>query len=312
MKKLNVTWEGVYDDTGYLMSFAKSLAAAVKSSPWAEYAEDIVATSGFAFRMWVNDELCPSSTSVWTVDMQKPWVENGGFTCEYTGRYWGQEAIEEEKRLEAIGNIKRSIDRGVPAISWDIGIPAWGLIIGYDDETQKFFTLGTTDGEGEMPYDKLGKREIPFLSVLTITGTSGKAGPEILRDTMKLAAAHLKGEEWSDVNPNGLNAYPALMKHFEPEFFKDEEAWNRENILGSYGPLKYYAWKYFEKNGQTQLAQLYKAIHAAWMEAFQMNKSGVSLDADCPNAAESILARLKSAMENETRALKIMADTINV
>ncbi len=30
MKKLNITWEDVTDPTGYLFSFAKSLACAVK------------------------------------------------------------------------------------------------------------------------------------------------------------------------------------------------------------------------------------------------------------------------------------------
>ena len=88
MKKLDVTWEGVADSTGYLFSFAKSLAAAVRHSPWPEYAEDIVATSGFAFRMWVTADLCQSATSIWDFESQKPWVENGGLTCEYVGRYW--------------------------------------------------------------------------------------------------------------------------------------------------------------------------------------------------------------------------------
>ena len=86
MKKLNISWEGIHDSTGYLFSFAKSLACAVKNSPWQEYAEDIVATSGFAFRMWVSADLCPSATSIWEFDKQKPWVESGGLPCDYVGR----------------------------------------------------------------------------------------------------------------------------------------------------------------------------------------------------------------------------------
>jgi len=108
-KQLNISWDGIQDATGYLFSFAKSLACAVKNSPWSEYAEDIVATSGFAFRMWVNKDLCPSATSIWGFDCQKPWVESGGLICEYVGRYWGQEHIEKEKQLEAIKIIKASI-----------------------------------------------------------------------------------------------------------------------------------------------------------------------------------------------------------
>lgn len=42
MKKLRVSWEGVHDSTGYLFSFAKSLSAAVKHSPYSDLAENVI------------------------------------------------------------------------------------------------------------------------------------------------------------------------------------------------------------------------------------------------------------------------------
>lgn len=312
MKKLHIAWDAVHDSTGYLFSLAKSLSCAVKNSPWAEYAEDIIATSGFAFRMWVSADLCPSATSIWSFDEQKLWVENGGLTCEYVGRYWGQENIEEQKRLEAIANIKKSIDSGIPAISWDIGVPEWGLIIGYDDETQMFFTLAIGAGHADptspaynpttMPYERLGKRELPLLSVLTITGKSDKSRDAVLYDTKKLAVFHLKGGEWCD-NAKGLEAYPALIRHFEDDFNPDA-SWNMEYFLGTFGALKYYAWKYFEKMEQTELAGIYKDVFGAWQEAFQI-KTGQ--DVGLPEVRGKIAALLKSAHENEIRAVEIMS-----
>lgn len=300
MKRLDSTWDGVYDSTGYLFSFAKSLSCAVKNSPWEEYAEDIIATSGFAFRMWVSADLCPSATSIWSFDGQKPWVENGGLSCEYVGRYWGQDNIEEQKRLEAIANIKKSIDGGIPAVSWDICVPEWGLIVGYDDDTQTFSVLGVS-GKGEMPYDRLGKRELPLLSVLTITGKSDKSQEAILHDTKKLAAFHLKGGEWCD-NAKGLEAYPVLIRHFEDSFHPGA-SWNMEYFLGTYGALKYYAWRYFEKTGETELSGIYKDVFDAWQEAFQ-TKTGK--DVGLPEVRGKIAALLKSAHENELRAVEIM------
>ena len=302
MKKLNITWDGIYDSTGYLFSLAKSLSCAVKNSPWAECAEDIIATSGFAFRMWVAADLCPSSTSIWSFDGQKPWVENGGLACEYVGRYWDMDNIEQQKRLEAIATIKKSIDNGIPAVSWDIGIPEWGLITGYDDEAQVFSTLPAPASHpaGSMPYDILGKRELPLLSVLTITGKTGKPQADILKDTMKLAVTHLKGGEWCD-NAKGLEAYPALIRHFMPGVFTNENgfAWNREYLLGTYGALKYYAWKYFEKVGQNELAALYKEIHDLWLKAFRGNAAG---DAE----ERELVEWLECAYRAETAAVEIM------
>ena len=311
MKKLNITWDGTHDSTGYLFSFAKSLACAVKNSPWSECADDIVATSGFAFRMWVNTDLCPSATSIWDFDGQKPWVENGGLTCDYVGRYWGQEHIEKEKQLEAIKNIKASIDRSIPAISWDIGVPEWGLITGYDDDIQMFSTLAINAekadptslvyNSAQMPYDALGKRELPILSVLTITGSSDKTKEGILHDTMKLALTHLKGGEWCD-NVKGLDAYPALIRIFDenPDI---ASSWNAEYFLGTYGALKEYAYKYFEKVGQAELAELYRAVFKAWMEAFKIKAIE---DATSTEVRARIVSLLKSAYENEKKAVQTM------
>ena len=311
MKKLKINWNGVYDSTGYLFSFAKSLSCAIKNSPWAEYAEDIIATSGFAFRMWVSADLCPSATSIWQFDMQKPWVENGGLSCDYVGRYWGQDDIEEERRLQAIANIKKSIDNGIPAVSWDIGVPEWGLITGYDDETQMFNVLAINDfgnsdnGGAQMPYDQLGKREIPILSVLTVTGKTEKSAESILRDTKKLAVSHLKGEEWCD-NAKGLEAYPALIRHFE-EDFNPEASWNLEYFLGTYAPLKYYAWKYFDKMKEMELAAIYKAVYEAWQEAFNIKTTqDITLD----ETRAKIASLLKSAHANEIKAVEIMSNSI--
>ncbi|GHV11287.1 hypothetical protein FACS1894219_02210 [Clostridia bacterium] len=301
MKKLNITWDGITDPTGYLFSFAKSLSCAVKNSPWAEYSEDIIATSGFAFRMWVSADLCPSATSIWTFSLQPYWVGNGGFNCDYTERLWGQDDIKEQKRLEAVEIIKKSIDKGIPAVSWDIGVPEWGLITGYDDDAQNFATLAVS-GEGEMLYDLLGVRDLPLLSVLTITGKTDKKQPDILRDTIKLAATHLSGGEWTD-NAKGIQAYPALIRHFEGEF-NPNISWNMEYFLGTYGALKYYAWKYFEKYGQTKLSGLYKEVYDNWLEAFKI-KTGE--DISKAEVRSKIAALLKNAEEKEKQALIIMS-----
>lgn len=304
-KQLDITWEGIQDSTGYLFSFAKSLACAVKNSPWPEYAEDIVAASGFAFRMWVSPDLCPSATSIWDFESQKPWVENGGLTCDYVGRYWEQEDIEEERRLEAIKIIKASIDRGIPAVSWDIGVPEWGLITGYDDDRQVLYTLAITMERPEMPYNELGKRELPILSVLTVTGCTGKSKEDILQDTMKLAVSHLKGEEWCD-NAKGLDAYPALIRIFKenPDI---AASWNAEYFLGTYGALKEYACKYFEKYNMPELSRLYRDVYNSWMEAFVIKRNE---DATQPEVRARIASLLESAYEKEVKAVEIM-ESIN-
>lgn len=307
MKKLNIIWDGVFDSTGYLFSFAKALSCAVKNSPFSELAEDIVASSGFAFRMWVSPDLCPSATSIWQFDLQKSCVENGGICCNYIERLWGQEDEEEKRRLEAIDLIRQSIDSGIAAVSWDIGVCEWGLIIGYDDETERFAVLPITGQEDEMDYARLGKRELPILNVLTFTGKAEKTRKEILNDTLKIAKNHLLGNEWCD-NASGLEAYPALIRHLESEDTalacpELANSWNMEYFLGTYAPLKWYAWKFFEKYELQELATLYKSVYENWQKAFEMKKS---LDLSVKENRRAIAELLKQAETWERQAVQRM------
>lgn len=302
MKKLSITWEGVYDSTGYMFSFAKALCCAVRNSPFAEAAEEIVASSGFAFRMWVSPDLCPSATSIWQFDQQKVWVERGGISCHYVERMWGQEDVEEERRHEAIQIVRQSIDRGIPVISWDIVVCEWGLITGYDDDAQRLAVLSVTGQEEEMDYALLGKREIPILSVLAVSGRTDRPKEDIVRGALDIAKNHLLGKEWCE-NACGLAAYPALIRHLESEDAQMACSWNMEYFLGTYAPLKWYAWKFLERHGLEELAALYRVVYENWQKAFESRKS---LDLSEEKNRQEIAQLLRQAEAYERQAVDRM------
>ncbi len=302
MKKLTINFDGITDTTGYLFSFAKSLSAALRCSQYCDFANDIIATSGFAFRMWIDPkELCPSATSIWEFKKQQPWAANGGLRCSYTERLWGEESIEESRRLQAIKQIEDSIDNDVAAIAWDISGGEWGLIIGYDASAKIFYILKTNGTEDQIPYEKLGQLGIPILSVLTITGVSPKFSEELVSDTKRLAASHLRGEEWCD-NAKGLEAYDALIQFIETKLTADT-LWNLEYMLGTYAALKYHAWKFFEKYQEDELAVLYQEIHQAWQSAFDLIKND-----DLFERKTDLILLLQKAQSAETAASDLLSD----
>lgn len=303
MKKLNVTFNGTTDKTGYLFSLAKCLSAALRCSELHDMADDIVATSGFAFRMWVDrTQLCPSQTSIWQFKKQKPWVENGGLRCDYVERIWGQDALEESRRLAAIEIIRRSIDRGIAAVAWDVSGCEWGAVVGYEDESCTFATLKINGKEGTLPYDKLGQLDLPILSVLTVIAKTEKPQEQLLADTKRLAADHLLGKEWCD-NAKGLAAYEALTGFIETQLTA-ETAWNLEYTLGTYAALKWYAWKFFEKYGETALSDLYRTVYESWKAAFDLKRQQNATTAESKSA---MVAHLTAAQKAETLACEIMA-----
>ena len=302
MKKLNVTLKGTTDKTGYLFSLAKSLSAALRCSELSDMADDIIAASGFAFRMWVDaTQLCPSETSIWQFKKQKSWVENGGLVCAYTERLWGQDALEDERRLTAVDMIRRSIDRGIAAVAWDISGCEWGAIIGYDDETHTFATLKINGKEDTLPYDRLGRLDLPILSVLTITEKAEKTREQLVADTKHLAASHLRGKEWCE-NAKGLAAYDALTD-FVTNKLTAETVWNLEYTLGTYAALKWYAWRFFEKYGESSLADLYCTVYESWKAAFDIRRGQ---DVTKSEVRKKICNLLQTAKEAESRACDIM------
>lgn len=303
MKKLHVTFDNTTDTTGYLFSLAKCLSASLRCSKYSEYADDIIASSGFAFRMWVDGEsLCPSAMSIWEFKKQKTWVENGGILCAYVERLWGEDSVEEERRIAAIELIRKSIDCGVAPVAWDISGCEWGIIIGYDDETQVLRTLKISGDEDSVPYENLGRLELPILSVLTVIGRQDKAEDRLVSDTKKLALSHLNGEEWCD-NAKGLAAYDALITFVKNKLSTDT-AWNLEYYLGTYAALKWYAWKFFEKYDEQELSEIYKCVYESWQNAFDCKRSADITDGD---TKVQIIEFLESAKNAEKRAIKLMA-----
>lgn len=79
---------------------------------------------------------------------------------------------------------------------------------------------------------------------------------------------------------------------------------NLEYALGTFGALKWYAWKFFEKYGETELAGLYKTVYESWQQTFELKKTADMSSAENRNAASELL---KKARECENAALQILS-----
>lgn len=192
-------------------SFTHMLASSLTYSGYAVGRESVTGASAFAFRIWVDTKAnCPSATSIFDFNLLKTGVEINGYDCTYISRLWHEEAQEVERREQAHRAIVDAIDGGIAPVVWDIGIPEWGVIIGYDDDAQAYDTVSIQNKRETLPYAQLGKREIPILSV-TVPGKPLDTSPaELARHTIRIAVDHARGREWED-RPNyenGLAAYP--------------------------------------------------------------------------------------------------------
>ncbi len=178
----------------------------------------LMGVSGFAFRISVNEIMCPSAMSIFSWKALLPEaVEQAGYDCRHICRLWDEEEVREARQVEAREAIIESIDNGVPAVAWDMYESEWGVIVGYDTAEEAYLVLTHTGESISLPYRKLGQNGIDILSVITIGKPNGRSRKESISRALAAAVAHADQREWTDrpEYQNGLLAYDSWATLFD-------------------------------------------------------------------------------------------------
>lgn len=129
----------------------------------------LMGLSGFAFRINIGDRVCPSSPCAfhWDHFLSRALMLLG-YDCQ-TVQSFGTSFLFEQHLERAHALIRQSIDADVPVIAWELDMPEFGVIRGYDDEKSIYLTdtLKSEEGEQTLAYDKLGRQRTESLFVLS-------------------------------------------------------------------------------------------------------------------------------------------------
>lgn len=209
----------------------------------------LMGSSAFAFRIFVNEILCPSAMSMFSfAEILPEAVEQAGYKCTYLQRMWNETEKEEEKRTEAHQEIVKGIERGVPAIVWDLFDAEWGLIIGYNDEQQSYFILSHEGKEASLPSKNLGLNGIDILSVAIPDKKNLRNRDEIINNSLRLAVSHAEGKEWIDDRPkyqDGIAAFDLWSSIFEKWAWIVDSGKSSKIGLDIISFARYYAGHYY-------------------------------------------------------------------
>lgn len=164
----------VLKDVRYVMrwtSFIGALEGVLKELGERRFSPaDIYVFSGYAFRLNIHETLCASGPTAFD------WAEMVAQVCDRLGYDYhtyecaGDSNLFELRRKEAHEAIKKSINKKCPVIAWDILIPEFGVIKGYDDKKKVYLVSSPMDikKEFEMPYKDLGAGDVRHLYVLAL------------------------------------------------------------------------------------------------------------------------------------------------
>ncbi|PYE44245.1 sigma-70 family RNA polymerase sigma factor [Paenibacillus barcinonensis] len=82
--------------------------------------------------------------------------------------------------IRALSMIRYSVSRGIPAVVWDLNIPEFGLVYGYDDQSRTLYGVDFIQST-ILPYDHLGRGVNEEIFVLSVE-------PSRMRDKINLKA----------------------------------------------------------------------------------------------------------------------------
>lgn len=170
--------------------------------------------TGFAFRINIADNADASGPTVfeWSYFLPRT-MDILGYNYDFV-QAWHYENLYELKKKESVKYAKRGIDNGCATVLWEVDIPEFGIIKGYDDEKSEFLVSGP-QGEGLIKYEEVGDKKVRILASLTVKDKIDIEEPKNMFRSLYYAAYHATEE--SALNKgysSGLEAYDRWIDAF--------------------------------------------------------------------------------------------------
>ena len=186
-------------EPGICHSFMASLATSLNYIEGEVDFAWLMGVTGFAFRVFMNENLCPSAMSMFDFSAVLPEaVEQAGYHCTYVSRMWDEKALEKERQEQAHVAIAEGIEEGRPAVVWDVADCEWGLIVGYDDKRRVYMTLTQAGKPSKLKYKRLGQNGIDILSVAIPRGHNNRSREDVVHKSLMIAVDHAEQREHTD------------------------------------------------------------------------------------------------------------------
>jgi hypothetical protein len=179
---------------------------------------EVMGLTGHAFRININ----PDNVDV-AGPTGYPWEQffslglaNLGFNSSYV-RSSNLTPPTPNELTRGLKLAQKSIDRGIPAITWDMFVPEFGVIYGYNDEKQELHGKDPRQ-DGTLPYEKLGRGQVGELFVMILEDEIPTTPLSMIRAALEIAIDHAHRREHANDKPryqNGLAGYDAWIEAFE-------------------------------------------------------------------------------------------------
>lgn len=177
----------------------------------------IFGATGYAFILNITADLCPSGPTAFSDKPMASLAQNLGMSLY--GTIFDKNDPDFAKKQKAAWEMTcMAIDNDMPTMGWEMGIPEYHIVYGYDDANYLYY-----DCQGKpqaRKWDTLGKTDIGVVSLFSANQEETSADiNKTLKDAFTFALAFSKHKkEWTyPLYSNGIKAYDVWIKALQSE-----------------------------------------------------------------------------------------------
>lgn len=172
--------------------------------------------TGHAFIINIGEDSCASGPTAWKTMML---YEQGAMLGYQVEGLFGSKYEQDLTGLqnEAWDFARRSLDAGLPVYAWEVEIPEFYVVYGYDEVGYYFSGPGCDDGKGPKPWKELGDTGIGIVELYNLKPVEPEEPQVVVKSAFKAVLKHASNpDEWIFENYGaGLQGYDNWIRGLE-------------------------------------------------------------------------------------------------
>lgn len=152
--------------------------------------------TGHAFIINIHELVCPSGPTAWHTEMLFKLGNNIGYSIDGV---WGPKSDSDfaENQKRAWNAARHAINEGLPCYGWELDVPEYYVVYGYDDIGYYFSGPGCDSGKGPKSWKELGDTKIGWLEMYWIKPGEATDDTTTVKEAFAFALKHAQSpEKW--------------------------------------------------------------------------------------------------------------------
>jgi hypothetical protein len=160
------------------------------SDPW------LYGGTGHAFVINLHEGVCPSGPTAWKTVKLFQLGKNLGYRLDGVFGFKHQDDFTELQK-RAWEHTQQAIDQGHPCYGWELEIPEYYVVYGYDDVGYYYSGPGCDEGKGPKPWQELGDTGIGVLELYSVWPGEAADDATTVKQALTFALEHAASpKEW--------------------------------------------------------------------------------------------------------------------